>query len=62
MKKLNGYQAQIIETGLKLYAEAIKEEIQKVIDSGKNPLMTKGFIDMQVEETIEAVKLLTKKK
>ena len=61
MKKLNEYQAMIINAGLTMYAEALKKEIAQAEAAGKRPLMTQGFVDMQVTDTIDAIKALTTK-
>ena len=61
MRKLNLGEASIIETGLHLYEIEVKKEIQKIIDSGKTPIMTEGFIEMHVQELIQTVRSLTKK-
>ena len=61
MKKFNAYQYSIIQQGLQMYATQLKAEIADMEAEGKHPIMTQGFVDMQVAETIEAVKDLTKK-
>ena len=61
MKKLNEYQASIIKAGLEMWARELKLEIAEVEAAGKNPIMTRGFVDMQIAETLEAIKLLTKR-
>ena len=61
MKKLNEYQAAIIKSGLEMWARELKLEITEVEAAGKNPIMTRGFVDMQVAETLEAIKQLTKR-
>jgi hypothetical protein len=61
MKKLNEYQASIIKSGLKMWARELKLEIAEVEAAGKNPIMTRGFVDMQVAETLETIEQLTRK-
>jgi hypothetical protein len=61
MKKLNEYQASIIKSGLEMWARELKLEIAEAEAAGKNPIMTRGFVDMQLAETLEAIKLLTKR-
>jgi hypothetical protein len=61
MKKLNEYQASIIKSGLEMWARELKLEIAEAEAAGKNPIMTRGFVDMQLTETLEAIKLLTKR-
>ena len=61
MKKLNGFEAWLILEGLKLAADDMKNGIEKIESEGKRPLMTTGYVDMIVKDTIEKVKNLTVK-
>jgi len=61
MKKFNGFEAWLILEGLKLAAEDMKQGIEQTIANGKMPLMTTGYVDMIVAETIEKVNSLTLK-
>jgi len=61
MKKFNGFEAWLILEGLKLAAEDMKQGIEETIAKGKMPLMTTGYIDMVVKETIDKVNSLTLK-
>lgn len=61
MKKFNGFEAWLVIEGLKLAAEDMKQGIEETIAKGKMPLMTTGYIDMVVKETIDKVNSLTLK-
>ena len=61
MKKFNGFEAYLILEGLKEVAASMKEGIEKTEAEGKMPLMTTGYVDMIVAETVEKVKSLTLK-
>jgi hypothetical protein len=61
MKKFNGFEAYLIIEGLKLAAEDMKQGIEETLANGKNPIMTTGYVDMIVAETIEKVNSLTLK-
>jgi len=61
MKKFNGFEAYLILEGLKKVAVSMKNGIEATIDDGKMPLMTTGYVDMVVKETIEKVNSLTLK-
>ena len=61
MKKLNGFERHLIEMGLKLYREQLKVEIEDIESKGKNALMTAGFVDMQMDATLEKIESLTLK-
>ena len=61
MKKFNGFEAYLILEGLKEVAASMKEGIEKTLAEGKMPLMTAGYVDMIVAETVEKVNSLTLK-
>ena len=61
MKKFNGFEAYLILEGLKEVSASMKEGIEKTLDEGKMPIMTTGYVDMIVAETIEKVNSLTLK-
>ena len=61
MKKFNGFEAYLILEGLKEVAASMKEGIEKTEAEGKLPLMTTGFVDMIVKDTVEKVNSLTLK-
>lgn len=61
MKKLNGFERYLIITGLSMVKEKMKSDIDKVESAGKMPMMTKGYVDMVIEETLDKVSGLSKK-
>ena len=61
MKKLNGFESYLVIEGLALLKDAWKKDIEEVRAKGKNPLMTEGYVDMVINDTIEKIKLLTLK-
>ena len=61
MKKFNGFEAYLIIEGLKEVAISMKNGIEATLADGKMPLMTTGYVDMVVKETIEKVNSLTLK-
>ena len=61
MKKLNAFERHLIEEGLKLVSKKMKQEITDAESKGKNSLMTAGFVDMQVDATLEKLESLTLK-
>ena len=61
MKKFNGFEAYLILEGLKEVSTSMKEGIEKTLAEGKMPIMTTGYVDMIVAETIEKVNSLTLK-
>ena len=61
MKKLNGFESYLVMEGLAMLKEAWKKDIEDVRAKGKNPLMTEGYVDMTVSETITKIRALTLK-
>ena len=61
MKKFNGFEAYLILEGLKEVSASMKEGIEKTLAEGKMPIMTTGYVNMIVAETIEKVNSLTLK-
>jgi hypothetical protein len=61
MKKFNGFEKYLLEQGLKMVMEQMKEDIRKVESEGKNSPMTEGYVDMVGKETLEKLVSLTKK-
>ena len=62
MSKFNGFESHLLETGLKNVSEQMKEDIRKVEAEGKNALMTEGYVDMIIQETLEKLEKFTSKK
>ena len=61
MKKLNSFENYLVIEGLNNIKEEYKKDIRRIIGEGKNPLMTEGYIEMVVNETIDKIKQLTLK-
>jgi hypothetical protein len=61
MKKLNSFENYLVIEGLNSIKEEYKKDIIRIIGEGKNPLMTEGYIEMVVNETIDKIKQLTLK-
>jgi len=61
MKKLNGFESYLVIEGLNVIRNQWKKDIKEVEAQGKNALMTEGYVDMVITDTIEKIKLLTLK-
>lgn len=61
MKKLNGFESYLVIEGLNAMRVAMKNDIEKAELNGRNSLMTTGFVDMSIDETIAKIKALTLK-
>ena len=61
MKKLNGFESYLVIEGLNAIRNQWKKDIKEVEAQGKNALMTEGYVDMVVTDTIEKIKALTLK-
>lgn len=61
MKKLNGFEQYLIVTGLELVRVDMKLGIDKIESENKKPMMTKGYVDMIIEETLGKIVGFTKK-
>lgn len=61
MKKFNRFEKHLLESGLKIVTDNMKSEIRKIEESGKNPIMTEGYVDMICKETLEKLISLSKK-
>jgi hypothetical protein len=61
MKKFNGFEKYLLEQGLQMVMEQMKIDIRKVEESGKNALMTEGYVDMVGKEAMEKLESLTLK-
>jgi hypothetical protein len=59
MKKLNSFESYLVIEGLNGIKEEYKKDIRRIISEGKNPIMTEGYIEMVVEDTINKIKQLT---
>jgi hypothetical protein len=61
MKKLNGFESYLVIEGLNAIRNEWKKDIKQVEAQGKNPLMTEGYVEMVINDTIAKIKLLTLK-
>ena len=61
MKKLNEFESMIIIQGLAEVRKSMRNEIIEIEAQGKNAIITLGFVDMLVDDTIAKVKALTLK-
>ena len=61
MKKLNGFESYLAIEGLNAMRIAMKNDIEKAELNGRNSLMTTGFVDVSIDETIAKIKALTLK-
>ena len=61
MKKFNGFEGFLIQEGLKKVMAEMIADIEKAEANGKNPIMTKGFVMMAIDELTKKVKEMTKK-
>jgi hypothetical protein len=52
MAKFNGFEKYLIVEGLKELGASMKEGIRKTEAEGKRPLMTEGYIDMVIADTL----------
>jgi hypothetical protein len=53
MTKFNGFQKYLLEEGLKAYAAEMKADIVAMESEGKRPIMTTGYVDMIVKDTLD---------
>ena len=49
-RALNGFEMHVISEALKMYQEEQCKGIRDIIRNGNNPIMTEGFIIMEVEQ------------
>ena len=49
-RALNGFEMHMISEALKMYQEEQCRGIREIIKGGNNPIMTEGFIIMEVEQ------------
>ena len=55
MTKFNGFEKYLIVKGLNKLATEMKAEIRNLEEEGKRPLMTTGYIDMVLKDTLDKV-------
>jgi hypothetical protein len=58
MAKLNQFQKGTLRDALTMYADALKQEIADAEAAGKRPIMTQGFVDMQIDELLDTLKIV----
>lgn len=61
MKKFNGFEAHLLEQGLKMYVDGIVKDIVEAEENGRIPIMTAGYIEMIKSEVLVKLKSLTLK-
>jgi hypothetical protein len=61
MKKFNGFEAYLLDQGLKMYVDNIVKDIVEAERSGRMPIMTAGYIEMIQSEILVKLKSLTYK-
>lgn len=61
MKKFNGFEAHLLEKGLKMYVTEIINDIINTEKTGKRPIMTADYIRSIEAETLTKLKSLTLK-
>lgn len=59
-KKLNGFDKWLIQEGIKMIVEKLKEDIVTIEESGKNALYTAGYIEGVAREIFEKLKIKDK--
>jgi len=57
--KFTGFEAYLIEQGLIIVKGKWIEELNAMMEDGKRPIMTPGFIEITVKEALEKLELLT---
>jgi hypothetical protein len=58
MAKLNQFQKGTLRDALTMYADTLKQEIADAEAAGKRPFMTQGFVDMQINELLDTLKIV----
>ncbi len=61
MKKFNGFEAHLLEQGLKDYINLICKDIVEAERSERRPIMTVSYMRMVEKELMEKIKSLTLK-
>jgi hypothetical protein len=58
MSKLNQFQKGVLRDALQMYADELKNSIKVMTEDGKTPFMTEGFVDMQINELLDTLKIV----
>jgi hypothetical protein len=53
MAKFNGFEKYLLVQGLERVALEMKADIRDLEERGKNPLMTVGYVEMVVKDTLD---------
>jgi hypothetical protein len=61
MKKFNGFEAHLLEQGLKIYCTQIIDDIIEAEKNGQRPIMTVDYIRSIGKGTLDKLKSLTYK-
>jgi hypothetical protein len=61
MAKIIGFEKTMVSEGIKMYADAIKQDIKKATEQGKVHMFSEEYIDMLVSEIESKLKLNTRK-
>lgn len=59
MKKLNGFESYLVLEGLFQMRQLMVDDVKEIEMSGKNSIMTEGYINMVIDDTIAKIKALT---
>jgi hypothetical protein len=41
-----------------MYGDSLKDSIKVMIEDGKTPFMTEGFVDVQINELLQTLKIV----
>jgi hypothetical protein len=55
MKNVNEFEKSLIIQGLEMVMEAMISEVEAIEAAGKNPLMTKGFVEMTINDLVRKI-------
>ena len=58
MAKLNQFQKSVLRDALEMYSDTLKNSIKVMIEDGKTPFMTEGFVDVQINELLQTLKIV----
>jgi hypothetical protein len=58
MSKLNQFQKGVLRDALQMYGDSLKDSIKVMIENGKTPFMTEGFVDVQIDELLQTLKIV----
>ena len=61
MSKFNQFEKYLLVQGLERVALEMKADIRNIEESGKNPLMTIGYVDMVVRDALDKLNSFTLK-